>query len=589
MAKPEFCDVILKGGITSGVVYPLAVVALSEQFRFKNVGGASAGAIAAALTAAAEHRRRTQAGSRKGFDALSELPKWLGEREGDGSRLFQLFQPCLATKPLFEIGAAALGKPPSAGSCAAAIRACGVFPWSAWRGVTPGLILLVAAASLEGNAGLRVCVAIAGLAASVLGLGVSLLLRIVSSASQSLPENFYGLCSGGSTDGSKVALTDWLEQKLDDVAGHQDPARPLVFGDLWGAGHDQAHADVNLEMLTTNLSHGRPHRLPFAEKLFFFERGEFERLFSKRVVEWLVAHPHRGESREYPGFHRLPDSAELPVVVATRMSLSFPILLSAVPLYAVDYDRSPDAAPERCWFSDGGICSNFPVHFFDAPLPGWPTFAFNLRPWEAKFEEANGIYLPDDNKGGLKEWWTRFESGGGLSRISGFLLSIFDAMQNWRDNVQAQMPGYRDRVAHVGLKAQEGGLNLNMPSSVITDLAGRGKRAAEIFARRFSNPAPDDRLTWDNHRWVRLRSLLGLLQEWLPHISRIYRGQGADFDRMMIDPPSYRLNAAQQAAAQDTLDTLAALGALLDQLPPREQLDEGAPRPRPTLRATPRI
>ncbi len=588
MAKPEFCDVILKGGITSGVVYPLAVVALSKEFRFKNVGGASAGAIAAALTAAAEHGRRTL-GSNAGFDALAALPTWLGESDEKGSRLFQLFQPARATKPLFEIGAAALGKTGLQGALAAAFRASSVFPATAVLGAAPGLVVLFAAAALQGNDVLRLCVAVAGLAAGILGVGAALLARVAWSASRSLPDAFYGLCTGRSSDDSPTALTDWLEQKLDAVAGHQDPARPLTFGDLWGAGHSQEHADINLEMLTTNLSHGRPHRLPFAEKLFFFDPAEFNRLFSKRVVDWLVAHPHQGESRDYSGFCRLPDAADLPVVVATRMSLSFPILLSAVPLYAVDYDRDPEGSPERCWFSDGGICSNFPVHFFDAPLPGWPTFAFNLRPWEKRFEEADGIYLPDDNKGGINEWWSRFDTGGGIKRISGFMRSILDAMQNWRDNVQAQMPGYRDRVANVGLKPKEGGLNLSMPLPVITELAGRGKRSAEILAQRFANPAPGDRLTWDNHRWVRLRSLLGLLQEWLPHISRIYRGQQADLDRMLSDSPSYRLNVAQQPAAHDTLDTLAALGAQLDQLPSQERLDEGAPRPRPTLRATPRI
>ena len=44
----------MEGGTTSGVVYPLAVCELATNFRFRNVGGASAGAIAAAITAAAE-------------------------------------------------------------------------------------------------------------------------------------------------------------------------------------------------------------------------------------------------------------------------------------------------------------------------------------------------------------------------------------------------------------------------------------------------------------------------------------------------------------------------------------------------------
>jgi hypothetical protein len=54
-AQPErFCDLVMKGGFTSGVVYPLAACELARAFRLKNIGGTSAGAIAAAATAAAE-------------------------------------------------------------------------------------------------------------------------------------------------------------------------------------------------------------------------------------------------------------------------------------------------------------------------------------------------------------------------------------------------------------------------------------------------------------------------------------------------------------------------------------------------------
>ena len=46
------CDIVMKGGITSGIVYPSAVCKLAEVYRFVNVGGTSAGAIGAAATAA---------------------------------------------------------------------------------------------------------------------------------------------------------------------------------------------------------------------------------------------------------------------------------------------------------------------------------------------------------------------------------------------------------------------------------------------------------------------------------------------------------------------------------------------------------
>ena len=68
---------VMKGGITSGVVYPHAVCELAQVYRFRSVGGASAGAIAAAATAAAELGRRSDTG---GFAELAALPDWLGDQ-----------------------------------------------------------------------------------------------------------------------------------------------------------------------------------------------------------------------------------------------------------------------------------------------------------------------------------------------------------------------------------------------------------------------------------------------------------------------------------------------------------------------------
>ena len=68
----RFCDIVMKGGITSGVVYPKALSELAKEFRFKNIGGTSAGAIAAAAAAAAECGRRS---GHDGFKTLEQLPQ----------------------------------------------------------------------------------------------------------------------------------------------------------------------------------------------------------------------------------------------------------------------------------------------------------------------------------------------------------------------------------------------------------------------------------------------------------------------------------------------------------------------------------
>lgn len=71
-ASVQYCDLVMKGGITSGVVYPLAIVELSRKYLFKNIGGTSAGAVAAVITAAAEYGKRT--GNPSGYERLEKLP-----------------------------------------------------------------------------------------------------------------------------------------------------------------------------------------------------------------------------------------------------------------------------------------------------------------------------------------------------------------------------------------------------------------------------------------------------------------------------------------------------------------------------------
>jgi hypothetical protein len=59
---------------------------------------------------------------------------------------------------------------------------------------------------------------------------------------------------------------------------------------------------------------------------------------------------HRGTSRALqvgPGLHLEICWADLPIIVATRMSLSFPGLISAVPLYDVDYTKPENVAASR--------------------------------------------------------------------------------------------------------------------------------------------------------------------------------------------------------------------------------------------------
>ena len=90
--KGSECDLVMKGGITSGVIYPLAVCQLATTRRLRCVGGTSAGAIAAAGAAAAEYGRDAGAGvggrADVGYPRLASLPGNLAETDGRHTTLF---------------------------------------------------------------------------------------------------------------------------------------------------------------------------------------------------------------------------------------------------------------------------------------------------------------------------------------------------------------------------------------------------------------------------------------------------------------------------------------------------------------------
>ena len=74
----------MKGGITSGVIYPRTVCQLALRRKLVKVGGTSAGAIAAAAAAAAEYARDAGAGvdgrPDVGYPRLASLPNTLAQK-----------------------------------------------------------------------------------------------------------------------------------------------------------------------------------------------------------------------------------------------------------------------------------------------------------------------------------------------------------------------------------------------------------------------------------------------------------------------------------------------------------------------------
>jgi predicted acylesterase/phospholipase RssA len=605
-APSRTCDIVMKGGITSGVVYPHAICELARTYRFVDVGGTSAGAIAAAAAAAAEHGRE-----RDGFRKLAALPAWIG----GGDNLLSLFQPQPETRGYFHLLASGLGHAGASRWLRVGLAALTGFPLSALVGVLPGVALAVLAV-WTGSGALAAAAVAAGVVLALLGLAIALGLTLAIGLPRAVALNGLGLCTGMPADARRAALTPWLAELLDDLAGKDDGA-PLTFGDLKAKG-------VRLEVMTTNVTHRRREQMPWKHHQLLFDPDELRRLFPERIVAWLEAHPpplaaggeRRGRTLDaLSPLRPLPDPDDLPVVVAARMSLSFPLLISAVPLHALDLTRERTRAalaaveagetPEHpleapvCWFSDGGITSNFPVHFFDTPLPTRPTFAIDLDGFHPDHprvsDEAENVYLPSSNVGGLLDTWHRLAPTPGLGSLSGFLGGIVRTMQNHVDAALTHQPGYRDRIVHVHVARDEGGMNLAMPPDVIEALTRRGQAAGRALVERFAEtPGTAAGLSWDNHRWVRYRSALTAIAAQLEQFERAWRSH-SDGERSYaelvdrpadVGPAGYRLASAEQRALVLALTELLVAAGARSELGPGD-VALGSPRPEPVARIVP--
>ena len=531
---PTECDIIMKGGITSGVVYPPAVCELADSFDIRSIGGASAGAIAAALTAAAQYRKNTT-GDTEGFSELNELGAQLSSPcgpKGKKTVLESLFQPQTELKSAFMALFAFIDTGGPFAKVRRALAAIALNPMFMLIGASLGLALAVLF-YFTGDGFSQILGIIVGLALMFGGGVAGGVIELALTAVTTLPQNFYGMCTGMPGYGRVIhePLTVWLSKKINEIAGRPGEGTPLTFGDLERAmpksqqGRSADELDdvkgIELKMMTSCLTLHQPFVLPFESPEVYFKKSDFDELFPEHIVDHLIAH----SPGTVHGLHQLPPKNQLPVIVATRMSLSFPVLLSAIPLYLKDHTRAKEedrSVPDRVWFSDGGLTSNLPLHFFDSALPSRPTFAINLRKFHPdrpqQEKESENIHMASTNTEGMYATWSRFGS------FMGFASALLKTMQNWTDNLQAQTPGYRDRIVHIQHSDKEGGMNLNMPDSVIKALTERGKYAGKTLVKRYTTaPAGTKEIvSWDNHKWVRYRSTMSALERFLIEYERGY-------------------------------------------------------------------
>ena len=305
----KYCDLVMKGGLTSGIVYPNAVLALAREYRFKNIGGTSAGAIAAAVSAAAAMGDRTKAAGRDvahdadkvGFEGLATVSGKLSSR----GFIYHLFQPAKGARNAYRVIVILAGNNGMLRKLLALLVAV--------VAIAPLETLLILAAFLgigywtAGRQGIWGALAPSLLCAYAGGALFSVL-RVARVARK----NLLGLCTGlspGAGRPPKPALTEWLHGVLQELSG-KSMAQPLTFADLHAAeryeGEPETKYAIGLQVITTGVSHREPRTLPFTDANFWFLREEFDLLFPKSVVDWMVG--HAGEPIEVAGktYHRLP-------------------------------------------------------------------------------------------------------------------------------------------------------------------------------------------------------------------------------------------------------------------------------------------
>jgi predicted acylesterase/phospholipase RssA len=653
----RYCDLVLTGGLTDGVVYPWAVLELARQYRFKNIGGTSVGAMAAALTAAAEYARRL--GHVTGFnEVLLKLPEKLGEDFNGKTRLFSLFQPAPLTRRLFDLfvryfSSGALGSATASYSqefasdekmrFAAARRISGrtgkllglvgalyrVYWLAALLGGILGPLVLLNILQAIGlvpdalvllpPARMAVLILFLLLPATLLASLALIVYDIYTDLVRGLVPNGFGLCKGGHGKGfpaKQSSIVEWLHEGIQAAAGRQLD-QPLTFKDLWDAPCGPAERprtpalpqrkprSIDLRMVTANLTHGRPYALPLGgvntgsgeydqTSRLFFKLRELDDYFPKQIIDHLEKHsqpyskvdaddPDPGQVEDVESFRELPQG-ELPIVVAARLSLSFPVLFSTVPLWAIDYEAGPDRRTlQRCSFSDGGICSNFPIHLFDAAIPDWPTFGIWLAP--KNIWKTETLWLPKFHSQGRGDAWNRFADPvsvrnkaaiPALDRLAGFLAGIVYSAKDWNDKATLRMAGVRDRVIRVFLDEDSQGLNLKLTGEHIMELAAKyGQPAGRALVGKFIDASPGNppSTAWNEHRWVRFNTFLVGLRERIEALRAAaeFAGYSTPLSRQLSearrDPPlREETPGAEKTLSGPEADDLEALLAALKEL-----------------------
>jgi hypothetical protein len=199
------------------------------------------------------------------------------------------------------------------------------------------------------------------------------------------------------------------------------------------------------------------------------------------------------------------------------------------------------------------------------------------------------VWFPPLSGSGSQLPLNHFDRGSNQEQLLGFFGAIVNTMQNWRDKIQATAAGYRDRIVHIKLCPNEGGLNLNMPADVIDHLSGRGRIAGQMIIKHFD---------FASHIFTRYRITMCALQRYLNDLSNSWiqplpqDTSGREYICGTKEPPHYKPRSEKLRELMfKALEHLVDLPKTWQQQLHSDQsfCKDNAPRPEPILRNQPKF
>lgn len=490
-----------------------------------------------------------------------------------------------------------------------------------------------------------------------------------------------GACTGMRSKGSTTeGLSEWLYEGVQKSA-NLPLHKPLTFGNLWAAPGGPAGLDgskdprsIDLRMITTCVSHGRIYELPLAagDPVLMFKLSEFKPYFPEEVIAHLrrVSKPvscstcvvlqrkfreraagHKtgggqkllnqlaarqrildasfGKAEDIakglndPDLRELP-TADLPIVVAARLSMSCPVLFQNIPLIGFNLDQNAeDIDLVRLWFSDGGIGSNFPIHLFDKSIPRWPTFGLKILdepPRQTSGGKPLKSYIPYAHTDGADDNLLYPRDPGAFTALNGkstissffqFLSGIYTSAKDGHDQSFLRMPEVRNRVIRIYMNRRAGNaLNLKIePEQIISLALDVGARGGRNAAQAFLAQVEDSKYAkwvnaWQDHRWVRFNMLTHGLRSYLKGFTQNLNASGLPestccnslMDQIeeaaqrpplrSIAEPSDQITLTQTQSDQ-LVEVVNAISALERQLQALDLPQPYVPEPMPVLRFKP--